>query len=579
MEAERAQTLYDQAQEALDAERWGEAAEAFQEILEGYGDSWQIRVDLSFAQSQEGNLEAALQSLRDIPSADRTPLVLENMALLQLRMGRNPTALNLPDLESIQNPELLFALAWESFFHSDPALFKKAREALEATDPKGERAQYLGALDFEQRELLPEARQLLEGAEGSGPVGLYLKLREAYLSEDFEAVLKPPLDSTTETCVPLRQLRGWAAHALKDKKLSQEEMEAARKFSKEKDPQVELDWVRWLLENSRAKEAFQVVQSLPADALSDPSRRLLAARAAFVSRHYEEASKAYRRVLEDDDRHFRAWYNLGFSLETIQNFSEAEEAYRRCLQIRPTHFKAMNKLGRIAMARGDLNEARSWSQKSMDLESEGNAEGYALRAQVELLRGETDQGLRSLEESLRRDHRQPQLWKLKAQALRARDEFNPAKEAAKIGLQHFPEDLELKLELGLSYAGLETELDRNKAKKAFKDVLLKNPKHPRALGAYAEVSAYLDEPRKAQAKIQSALEKGADYRAHFALGVVQEKLGAPREAIDSFKRALIEKKNFLPACEGISRCYQSLGDETRAEKYRRMVTESSGGSD
>ncbi len=72
---------------------------------------------------------------------------------------------------------------------------------------------------------------------------------------------------------------------------------------------------------------------------------------------YERAAEYDRRAVEANPQDAQPWNNLGWDLFQAGHIEDAEETYRKCVEIDPHRASAWFNLAKIAMRRGDAEQA------------------------------------------------------------------------------------------------------------------------------------------------------------------------------------------------------------------------------
>ncbi len=83
---------------------------------------------------------------------------------------------------------------------------------------------------------------------------------------------------------------------------------------------------------------------------------------------WSEAAAAFRRCLESDRSHFRAWFNLGSLLRAQKRPDEARSALQECLRIAPNCVEAHVELGLLAHEQGYQAEALAHFQEAVTIQ-------------------------------------------------------------------------------------------------------------------------------------------------------------------------------------------------------------------
>jgi tetratricopeptide (TPR) repeat protein len=571
-------------QEARDAVATGEPSRALpllRDFLKNWRDDWRARLELARALYLDGQLESAretLVALSQDPECQGEAVVWSNLGAV------------LGELGDLRGESEAYRKGGASV--GIEVTFNLGLQAVEKGDEKA------------LRNILSDlVRQ--EGKEGS--YSLWLKGLQAELGEDFEGALDAyrgvqrekakqwQLGYNLARCVlslgrpreavqelqaarnqggdrwEFRLLEGSALLALDDLKGAREAFEAAISLAPSEEPLPHFNLGMMLLESGDPAAASGFLKRASGLAPGDSEIRLALARARFSAGRYAQAAEVYRKIVEDDPSHFRAVYNLAYSLERTGSPSEALSTYEKALARRPGHYKTMNKIARLHLKKGDIEKALRTAERSLAQEHQENAEGYLVLGTVLKSQARIVEAARALEVSVLQDGSQSGAWKELAFCQRQLDRPGEAKESAKRAYALDPKDPDVLMELGLAYLALASQSDLAKSRRAFQELLERSPKSAKALAGLAQVSLLLDSPEEAHQAACKAVQAKGGYRAYAALGGAYLRLRKPRKAVDAFKRCLGRNKGYAPACDGISEAYRDLGESQKEEKYRNLA--------
>lgn len=563
------------AREMIEEGRHREAAAALRGLLdhlpEGQADV--VRLELARALYGEGDVESARGELLLVARDDRShPAAWLNLgaALGALgETGEEAEAYARANYPGSPPPELAYNQGLRAYEAGDARALREARDALGA---EGGEAAVLEALQSELEEDPAAAAAAWGRAAAADPPVAGARANQARAlaaaGQNQEAldVLGEPAGSESAA---VRLTRGNALLGLDDRDAAREVLGA---LAAEEGPEAvaaAYNLGAALLDWKKARAAAEVLRGAAAQAPDDGALRLLLARACFASRAYAEAAELYARVVEEDPQHFRAHYNLAYSLEAEGRDDEAIDVYQKALKRRPSHYKTLNKLSRLFAKRGEFEAALKHADRSLGQELDANGEGFLARAVALKGMGRHDEAFFALDEASMREGKNPEVHRELAFAHRRMGRVLEAKESAKLALALGGDDPDTLVELGLAY--LETEDDADgaaKAKKAFRQALDRAPRHLRALSGLAQASARIDPPEKALVHAREAVEAGGGYRAFDALGRAYQRNGEHKKAIDAFKHSLTRNKGYSPGYLGIAESYAALGDPEREAKYR-----------
>lgn len=571
--------LYAQAQSFLVEERWGDAVGVLRSLVEQQPASRGARLELARALFHFGQPAEAVAVLEGFEADPDHPLVRTNLGAACAAAGQ-------PDKEAAAYAAIegIPGLPWEYQYNRGLLALEKgdakgAAAAAGALRAAGGPAGLVGLLEGLAAELRGDpaaAAEALTAACQDPDAGWEVHYNagrcwlEAERPDDAVAPLEAALEAGGRRWEILLALGNAHLVAGRVEAATPALAEAAR-LSPPGEVTASVNLGAALLEGGDAAQAAVLLRAAAQSACEDRDLDLLLARATFASGDYEAAADLYSRVVEADPGHFRARYNLAFSLERIGRDDEAREAYRAALTRRPGHYKSMNKLSRLDCRHGDYDAALSLAEKSIGHEDEANAEGYYAKALALRGLGRVAEALEAVEEATKRDPKLQAAWKDKAFLLRRLGRPEEAKEAAKASLALAGEgDPESLLELGMAYLELEDEAGAAKARTAFKRALARRKDWPRALSGLAQASARVDEPKVARRYAKKAIEAGGGYRAYAALAEVHARAGEHQKAIEAFKQCLTRNKGYLPGYLGIAAAYDGLELPEKAAKYREM---------
>lgn len=576
MELEEGQRVFAQAREALASGQPAQALPLLQRFLAECQDCWEVRLELARALYLGGKLQEARSELLEIAVEGARPEVWWNLGGVHGALGEYREEAEAYRKAARVCPEVLFNQGLQAASRGEEKALRGAREALLEEEGEGARSSWLGALLAESREDLEAAVEAYRAARRQGAVETELG---ANLARCLVALGRPR--EAEEELLRLRSegpdrwefclLEGAARHAQEDVAGARQALERAVSMAPESEPLPSLNLGSLLLEAGDAGAASGYFLRASRAAPEDRETLLLLARARFSAGRFAQAAEDYRRIVEDDPGHFRALYNLAFSLERIEELEEARATYEKALARRPGHYKTMNKLARLQLREGHADRAYQLAEKSLLQEHEDNAEGYLVMAQALKVQGRFSEALVPYEEGLRREPGNASGWKDLAFCQRRQDLFQEAKESAKRAYSLEPRDPEVLLELGFAYLELGSPTDLPKSKRAFQELLERAPGNAKALAGLAQALVLTAPPEEAYKAAKRAVAGKGGYRAYAALGAANLRLRRPEKAIEAFKLCLGRNRGYAPACDGISEAYRDLGDGKREEKYRTLA--------
>ncbi len=113
-----------------------------------------------------------------------------------------------------------------------------------------------------------------------------------------------------------------------------------------------------VLTTADPETALPLLESFAAQPPPDAATLFNIALAHEKLRRFAEAEAGYRRCLEVNPEHARAWNNLGMMLRRKEDHTGAAEAFRAATAADPNHHRAWNNLGITLRALGDTAGAR-----------------------------------------------------------------------------------------------------------------------------------------------------------------------------------------------------------------------------
>lgn len=147
-------------------------------------------------------------------------------------------------------------------------------------------------------------------------------------------------------------------------------------------PEVVLHLARLDLEDDRPAAAAALLEDLTGRQPQDLHAWLLLGIAHRRGGRYDDALRAYERVLERRPDDHRVHFNRGIALRHRGDVEAAIEAYARALELSPGFVAAMSNLAELELERGRLEQARSLLARALEL-----APGYR-PARLNLARAE-----------------------------------------------------------------------------------------------------------------------------------------------------------------------------------------------
>lgn len=233
------------------------------------------------------------------------------------------------------------------------------------------------------------------------------------------------------------------------------------------------------------------------------------ARLLVLQERYAEALELLQRARQQDPDDVQVLTRIGLLQLERGDYPAAEETFRDALQVQPSNPHNLFSLGMALIGQQRDVEALS-VLKLIPRESEVYAEaalqiGYLYRQQ-----GKLEQGIAEIRDALQNNDRSPDLYYYLSAFLGEADRFDEAADAAKQGIEHYPQEARLHYQLGVTY---ERKGQRDQALGEMREVLKLRPQDPDALNFiayhYAERGEKLDQALK-QAQ-QALAQKQTSY--------------------------------------------------------------------
>lgn len=172
--------------------------------------------------------------------------------------------------------------------------------------------------------------------------------------------------------------------------------------------------------------------------------------ALFEAGNYDRARIEFKNALQRRPTSGLAYYYLGRVYEKLELWQEAMRAFVHAVDQSPDHIDANIRLGRYYVLGNNLSEAETRAEHVIAVSEGRSAEGYALRASVQLARERLDEARKDARQSLelepgnatatsvlvglyRKEHKLAEAIELLVRAL-DRDPTNTALRLTKIGL-------------------------------------------------------------------------------------------------------------------------------------------------
>ena len=81
---------------------------------------------------------------------------------------------------------------------------------------------------------------------------------------------------------------------------------------------------------------------------------------------YDKATECFKRIIELDPKHYRAWYNLGIAYFNLNQTEEALNSYNEALKLKPDYTYCYYNIGLIyEVHKNDLEKALEYYEKAL----------------------------------------------------------------------------------------------------------------------------------------------------------------------------------------------------------------------
>jgi Flp pilus assembly protein TadD len=269
---------------------------------------------------------------------------------------------------------------------------------------------------------------------------------------------------------------------------------------------------------------------------------LLQAETSLDKKDYAGAEPLLKRVLAQDERSYRAWFDLGYMYSVTGRKEEAIDAYRKSVAVKPDVFESNLNLG-LLLADAKSPEAEQFLRSATRLKPSSNPEAGAARAWLSL--GHVLESAKPTE---------------------ALDAFQ---QAARLQ----PRDAEPHLSAGQL---LEKQNDLVGAEREYKQAQALVPNSADALAALANVYMKTKRLPEAETALRGYLSSNAqEGRVHIQLGRVLAAQGKHQEATEELQKGLelspAEGPPETNAQRDLAFSYENLGKYDKAETLYRSL--------
>ena len=323
-------SLFDDILQLLQARQTGQAVLSCRDVLARYPDDINILALLGAALGEQGDFEAAQETLnRVIDLAPTFAKPYEDLGALLVRQRKAEQAV--PLLEKATRLDSSLA---EAHFQLGKALamLGKGREADAA---------------FERCFALSPQRRMMALAAEHHKAG---RLPEA------EKLCRQVLQQDPRHVDALRML-GLLAASAGDLDNAEHLLRQALQQAPDHTPAL-FELGRVLKEMDRPEEAVAVYRQLLQQEPENPKAHFRLAGVLAPAAMTEESARAYRRCLELAPRHAGAWLGLGHMLKTLGDQEGGIAAYRRCLELEPDFGEAYYSLANLKTYRFEDDDIR-----------------------------------------------------------------------------------------------------------------------------------------------------------------------------------------------------------------------------
>jgi len=163
----------------------------------------------------------------------------------------------------------------------------------------------------------------------------------------------------------------------------------------------------------------------------------------------DEAIRYGRLALALDPNHYGGHSLLGGAFYRQGNFAEAVSEYARAAELRPDLAEARFNLGLACFEAGDLGRAEAEFKQADAINEDALASFYLAR--IYLGQKKLDQALDEAQKSIRKNPRSAGAYNIKGVILNQLGRYAEAAGSFQAGLVLAPDDLNLKINLGIAY--------------------------------------------------------------------------------------------------------------------------------
>jgi tetratricopeptide (TPR) repeat protein len=273
--------------------------------------------------------------------------------------------------------------------------------------------------------------------------------------------------------------------------------------------------------------------------------------------HPEIALAAFEECLKSQPDNSKALYGQAVTLHLLERTEEAMELYHKLLPNNSTDAELVTNMIRLALARGEHDLAREYSEKLLRLRPNAQA-GLAGMIAAAMARGDYKSAAQLGAQLVKTASSSFEAWFNLGVAYQKTNRLEQAGQA-------YAEALKLKPDSGLAYANLGATLqergDQPEARKAYERALQLAPENPSTLWNLAIVHDRLGNPAEAEKCIEKLVQVDPDREeAWFRVGYLRLLRGDSAESVEPFRVCLSKRSDWLEALINLGIAQRRLGD-------------------
>lgn len=152
-----------------------------------------------------------------------------------------------------------------------------------------------------------------------------------------------------------------------------------------------------LLENER--EAAQVVDETPTPSPAKKGKKEVAAKLTDSEKAFENAIKAYEKLVDKNPKDDVSFFNLGRSYNKLNKDKEAEKALRQAVKLKPEDVEYQTEFGAILVKLANYDEAVPVLKKAVSLD-DSNSQAQELLEKAEAGKKRIDFGVKAAQQQM-----------------------------------------------------------------------------------------------------------------------------------------------------------------------------------